>query len=512
MSSDDLLFSQLIRKLISMARDETELLEFKSNIYDEEKLGKTVSAMANSAALAKQRQAYIIFGIEDKTLRIIGTQFNPYTATVKSKKQGAKSNQLLLPWLQHALNPQVALSFHCFHYAPLSDEQAASVPLVLLEIPAASFMPVSFQSIRYVRNGAANAALEHVPDREARLWAQLSQKSFLRLHARSHLSAEQVGQLLDLQTFAKDRRVPPGLSATELLQRMEQEQLLEPEFGMYSITNLGALLYAFDLTAFEGLENRIIRVAQYKGTTRAESCIEERFCRGYALEFFDLLAHLMSLLPNGELVHPGGARQMYVAVPEIAVREILANCMIHQDMTARSSTLISVFKDRIEFISPGTPDIDVERFIDSYSTSRNEQLAAYMNRLHMCESRGEGIDKAVIGVEEVHSVAPLIDMLNNATRVVLPFNRPYDEMSATEKLACCVSHCTLCYVNNRPMTNSSLRERLGLPAGKTQNVSQLIRMTMQHGLIKPAQSGSAKKSRSYVPSWVTVIDRVPSGD
>ena len=504
MDNSNTALSSFVRSLIAKDGEETEILEFKSNIYDAEKLGKTISAMSNSAALAGMPSAYIVFGVEDRTMCFVGTDFHPNTYLISTKKRAdIKTNQLLLPWLASVIQPQISLQFHCFTYVPESQEENfGEIRLVLLEIPAASFKPTSFQHVRYIRNGASVAVLDNFTDREIKLWDVLKKNSFLQQLAQDHLTDLQILNQLDVQQFMRDRKLHPDMATAELLQQMVREKLLTHAFGMYGITNLGALLYARDLTVYESVAHRIIRVAHYTGASRSASCIEERFSQGYAVEFKALMDKLMSFIPNGERLRPDGYREMHVAVPVTAVREILANCMVHQDITSKDSVIISVFFDRIEFVNPGEPDIPVNRFIDSFSGGRNEQLAAYMNRIGLCEGRVEGVDKAVNSLEQVHSIAPLIDVLHGATRVVLPFNRPYEQMSALEKLNSCLAHCTLCFLDSHYMTNTSLRDRFGLSADKTMNISQLIRSAVKQGLIKPQDGESSRKNRCYVPFWV----------
>lgn len=63
--------------------------------------------------------------------------------------------------------------------------------------------------------------------------------------------------------------------------------------------------------------------------------------------------------------------------PEIAIRELVANALIHQDFTIRGTgPLVEIFSDRIEITNPGIPLIDTERFIDEPPQSRNEALAS----------------------------------------------------------------------------------------------------------------------------------------
>jgi len=60
--------------------------------------------------------------------------------------------------------------------------------------------------------------------------------------------------------------------------------------------------------------------------------------------------------------------------------------------------MIEIYDNRIEISNPGKPIITPDRFIDEYQ-SRNEKLADLMRRLHICEEKGSGIDKALIEIE-----------------------------------------------------------------------------------------------------------------
>ncbi len=82
--------------------------------------------------------------------------------------------------------------------------------------------------------------------------------------------------------------------------------------------------------------------------------------------------------------------------PELAVRELIANAIIHQDFNIKgTSAMIEIFENRIEFTNPGKPLIDTKRFIDHSPESRNEMLASLMRRMNFCEERGSGIDKVI---------------------------------------------------------------------------------------------------------------------
>ena len=86
--------------------------------------------------------------------------------------------------------------------------------------------------------------------------------------------------------------------------------------------------------------------------------------------------------------------------PELAIRELVANAIIHQDFTlSGTGPMIEIFSDRMEITNPGIPLVDTQRFLDSPPRSRNEGLASFLRRIGICEERGSGIDKVVFQTE-----------------------------------------------------------------------------------------------------------------
>ena len=93
--------------------------------------------------------------------------------------------------------------------------------------------------------------------------------------------------------------------------------------------------------------------------------------------------------------------------PPIAIREFVANALIHQDFyLGGSSPMIEIFGNRMEISNPGKPLIDIFRFIDHTPISRNEKLASLMRRMNICEERGCGVDRAITQCELYQLPAP----------------------------------------------------------------------------------------------------------
>ena len=115
--------------------------------------------------------------------------------------------------------------------------------------------------------------------------------------------------------------------------------------------------------------------------------------------------------------------------PILAVRELAANALIHQDFAITGTgPMIEIFDDRMEITNPGKPLVSTDRFLDTAPRSRNEALASFMRRAGICEERGSGIDKVVFETELHQLPAPFFEMAENATRAVLFAHKELREM------------------------------------------------------------------------------------
>lgn len=188
--------------------------------------------------------------------------------------------------------------------------------------------------------------------------------------------------------------------------------------------------------------------------------------------------------------------------PKQALRELIANALIHQDfLVTGTSVMIEMYTDRVEFSNPGIPPIRVERFIDEYR-SRNEQLADFMRRFGICEEKGSGIDKVIHATEVYQLPAPDFRAGENRTTTVLFAHQDFASMSQSDRMRACYQHCCLLYVSNKRMSNKTLRERFRLNKSKVTTVSHVISATKEAGLIKPDESESTStRYARYFPFW-----------
>jgi ATP-dependent DNA helicase RecG len=477
----------LLRELLNL-QNETEWVEFKLNNEDPVMIGEYISALSNSAALYGKKMAYIVWGINDADHTIIGTTFKPSTA--RHKQQELES------WLLQKIAPKINFRFYEF----LSDDDKE---VVILEIQAATNTPVQFDSSEYIRVGTNKKRLRAFPEKERDLWRVFDKVPFEQQAALERVTVEDVLKLIDYPAYfdLTEKPLPEGREG--ILKALQDDQIISPtDAGFWTITNLGAILFAKQLPSFKHLARKAVRLILYKGTDRYETVRELDGKKGYAIGFEGLIDTLKTLLPANEEI--GKVMRKEVPMyPELALRELVANAIIHQDFNLTGTgPMIEVFSDRIEITNPGAPLVSTERFLDSPPRSRNEGLASLMRRIGFCEERGSGIDKVVVQTELFQLPAPLFEAFDEHTRCVLFAYRDFKDMDREEKIRACYLHAVLKYLNRQPMNNATLRERFGVDVKNSAMISRIIKQAVEAKVIRAYDDAAGTKAMRYVPSWV----------
>lgn len=454
---------------------ETEHLEFKEakQQYDIGKLLRYCVALGNEGG------GYLVLGVSDKLpRRVVGTAAFPNTGLIKGKILEALRVRVEVHELQHA-----------------------DGRVLVFEIPA---RPIG-QPLHYEGTYLMRAGEELVPmtaDQLKRIFAE-GRPPFLTEDASSPIDADDIVALLDVQTFFDLLKLPFPAARDGVIARLLSEKLVRADGAQYRISNLGALLLAKDLREFETLQRKAVRVVKYKGKNKLATERDLIGQKGFAVGFEGLISYINSQLPMNEVIGQA-LREEVRMFPELAIRELVANALVHQDFAETGgSVMVEIYADRIEITNPGQPLIPAERFVDEYK-SRNERLADVMRRMGICEEKGSGIDKVVFSTEYYQLPAPDVRVTPLHTTVVLFAHKEFVDMEPVERLRACYLHCCLKYVSNEKMTNQSLRERFSLDdtRAKSASVSQIIAAAVAQQMIKLDDPDNAsKRYAKYVPFW-----------
>jgi ATP-dependent DNA helicase RecG len=475
----------LLKELCALP-SETEWVEFKVNLDDPQEIGEYISSLSNSAALCGKASAYLIWGVNDATHDVVGTRFNHSAMR--------KGNEELESWLLRLLSPRIH-----FYFYKLETEIGS---VVMLEIARASNKPVQFQGQEFIRVGSYKKKLKDYSEKERELWRIFDQVPFEDLPAAEYVSEEDVLKLLDYPTYFDLLGLDLPSDRKNLIKRLSDDNIISVcDAGGCNITNLGAILFAKKLDDFRLLKRKAVRVIVYKDNSRHETLREQVGSRGYASGFVGLLEFINDLLPVNEVIGKA-LRKKVPMYPELAVRELVANAIIHQDFFVRGTgPMIEIFSDRMEITNPGIPLVKTERFLDSPPKSRNEALASFMRRAGICEERGSGVDKVVFQTEFYQLPAPAFEVVDEHTRAVLFAHKPLNDMDKDDRIRACYLHSCLKHVNRAFMTNSSLRERFGIEERNSAIASRIIKETLDSGLVRHYEERMSKKYAKYVPFW-----------
>lgn len=477
--------SRMVENLVTQPH-ETPWLEFKRDNNDPEMIGRSISAIANSARLAERQTGYLVWGVEDSSHDIVGTAFDPAAAK--------KGNEGLINWLARVLSPAPHFEFFLVTHG--------EVNVVLLEIEAAERQPVAFQDRAYIRIGEHTKEVRAVPAVETALWRVLLRSRFEADPAMEGVPGARVLDLLDHEGYCRLLQVPADRTTELMLETLRSDGLITShDSGDWTITNLGALLFARDLRAFPRLSRKAPRFIRYDGNSRVASAHEVHFNAGYAIAFENLMAEISRQTPVNEVIGQA-LRQDVPLYPPLAIREIVANALVHQDLAlSGNGPTIEIFTDRVEVTNPGMPLVEPLRFVDAAPRSRNEALASLLRRIGVCEERGSGWDKIAFQVELFQLPAPRLDASDSALRVSLYAPKPLNAMTPDERIHAVYLHACLRYVMAQPTTNSSVRERFSISQANSAQASRLLKEAVASSLVRLRSDTASKRLTAYLPFW-----------
>jgi ATP-dependent DNA helicase RecG len=453
---------------------ETERLEFKEakNQFDNQKLYQYCVAIANEGG------GNLVLGVENSPPRkVVGTR---------------------------AFSDPIAMSEKLFQTLGFRvDVEEVAHPdgrVLVFQIPSRPRgTAFSLEGSYLMRCGESLVPMTE--DRLRKIFAE-GEPDWLEEPAATRVNAKRLLELIDTETFFQLLNLPYPALTQGVLDRLLMERLIDAEVGgTFAIRRIGALLLARVLGEFPDVKRKAARVVVYTGTSKMSTTIDRAAIRGYAVGFQALIRFVNQQLPQNEVIKDALRREMKL-VPEVAIRELIANALIHQDLSVGgASVMVEIYTNRLEISNPGIPIVPVERFIDGYQ-SRNERIADLMRRFGICEEKSSGIDKVVRMAEVCQLPAPDFRVMNKRTMVTIRGPKEFQDMDREERLRSCYQHCVLKWVMAERMTNQSLRERFHVPESKSAVVSQVIAAAIETGQIKADEKvGSSRRFARYLPFW-----------
>ena len=397
-----------------------------------------------------------------------------------------------------AIEPTLALDHAVVDHTP-------DTAVLLVKIPESAIKPVQRRgkSVEetWIRSGGTTRKASRqeigglMMNSAPMRWEDLRASTLLQLH--------EVAELLDLHAIARLLERPLPDNDDDLGRWLVAEGLTTPEGRGHYITNFGAIAAARQLKDFPNLARKAIRVVIYRGTNKVDTIEELSGQRGYAVGFEGLIGYLRKMLPHSEVIKQSLRTEVSV-YPEIALRELIANALIHQDFHINGTgPMVDVYSDRIAITNPGTllPGKRPDRLIGATPESRNEKLAFSFRRFRICEERGTGFQKVVQAIE-LFGMPPLrITPEANTFSVTLSAPRKFADMATPERIEACYQHAVLQYLSSQTLTNTTLRERFKLHDKQRNAITNLIGEAVTAGRIRRKDTSSGNKFAEYIPYW-----------
>ncbi|MFY9943680.1 MAG: RNA-binding domain-containing protein, partial [Desulfobacterales bacterium] len=354
-----------------------EWLEFKANRYEAQELGEYLSALANSACLHGRPKGYLVFGIENTSHQVVGTDFEPEQAK-------AKGNQPLLIWLALGFKPNVGFEYDV--------ARVAGKRVVLFSVNPAFDRPVKFYGEAFIRVGSSKTKLARHPEKERAIWVRRT----------------------DWTARVCERATIDDLDPTAIVRARQEFKVKFPNKGgeadewddgvflnKAKITIRGQVTHAALILLGKDESSPLLSPA----VSRLSWILKDAANREQDYEHFGppaifwadkLSSKVRNLkiraLPSGTLF-PVELLQYDAWV----LREALHNCIAHQDYGMNAKINVVEFPDRLIFTNQGVflPGTVESVILQDAPTEvyRNPFLAEAMVNLNMIDTQGGGIKR-----------------------------------------------------------------------------------------------------------------------
>ena len=383
--------ASVVKDLIAHKHEE-EWFEFKENWYEPHELGQYISALSNVAALQGRENGYLVWGIENNTHRVAGTEFD-FHQDVKNEP------------LKHFLARQIAPDTG-FRFDEIIFQEKR---LVVMTVPAAVRIPTAFAGVRYIRIGSSKENLMKFPETESQLFfilrngvptisnteSEYQDLTFNKLF----LYFETKGVPLNRRTFKKNL----GLMTAEgkyniLAQLLSDDCHITIRFALFAGNNKASTMYSVKEFGYTCILYSLDQVLDY----------------GKVLN-----------IPQADERNRKTVRKEVPLFNEQAFEEAVINAFVHNRWIDGNAPMFTGFQDRIEILSRGNlpPKQTLEGFYAGESVPVNQALSDVFIKLHITEHTGRGIPR----ITEVYG-RDAIQLNENSIVVKVPFERLGEEV------------------------------------------------------------------------------------
>ncbi len=378
---------------------ESKNVEFKREIpKNHEKFLKDIIAFSNSTG------GKVILGVEDETCIVFGIgDQSPF------KLSDAISNMV-----SDACTPQID--------PDISIKTIEDKTILEIDVAPGKFRPYYLKSqgkerSTYIRINGTSRPVDERKLKELELEGQ----------SISYDSMQDIGREYDqdkaLELCKTMKKVAVDACETEEEKAAVKDITIEKleDFGVLS--RVGRKLYpthAFDLLTDNSNKAAKVQCALFKGTTRDVFIDRKEFDGPIYAQVDDAYHFVLRHINMGAEIN-GVYRNDVYELPISAIREMVANAVVHRSYLDRSCVQVCVFDDRVEVMSPGMlyGGIDIETAKLGKSTCRNEAIAEVFHYMHIVEAWGTGLPRIINKCKEYGLSDPLFEEFGDGFKVTI---------------------------------------------------------------------------------------------
>lgn len=375
--------ANLLDDLIVKYNRETRHLEFKSNYQDANTLGEYISALSNGATLDNEEYGYLFFGVNDKTLDIEGTTFNPVAQKVSFKldKSSKTPNQYLEMGLRQYVVPKIIFQIHSF----IANNGQRVVAFI---IPAAKEEPTYFMGKAFVRVDSCKTDLKIYPAWVRQIYNSHKDWSaeIVETASLDDLDPDAIAQALE----GYCQRFPH--KAEDAREKWSVQEFLDHAKVTINgkITRTALLLLGKEESA-----HYLDHIAQIvwrldTGEERAATIFHPPFLLSAINVRKAIRNYQFKIFPSNALL-PAEIWKY----DSRSILEALHNCIMHQDYAMNERIIVNEYVDKLVFTNAGAFfDGAYEDYVEGKKTPgryRNQFLCNAMVNLKMVDSQGFGI-------------------------------------------------------------------------------------------------------------------------
>ena len=382
---------------IGILNGETNLIEYKETLPS-----NSLSYLKTVVAFANGRGGKIIFGIEDKTLKVLGMNNDKVFETIDSITNAI--SDVCSP----GIIPEISL------------KTVNGKTIIIVEIERGKQKPYCIKSLGldkgvFIRVAGTTRAADNSMIKELILEGSL--KTFDKEICYDLTITDKEIKLLCENLYSSAKELLADKSNNIKIKKVSKNQLLS--WGI--LANIHGKTFptnSFALLVGNPLFTPKIQCAFFKNDSRTVFTDKREFAGSIFKQLNDCYKYVLEKINLGAEIN-GIARIDKYELPPEAIREVIANAVFHRNYQNKGNIQVAIYPNRLEVTSPGglMYNLSVDKIKNGISQIRNEAIASAFRYMNIVEEWGSGIPRIITLCKEYGLEEPEFIDLETAFRV-----------------------------------------------------------------------------------------------